>query len=167
MGEEKLYIKRAGTEEEYQKSAILLTENDPWKTLGRTYDYSMGKVRDSSGELYVVYFDGRIAGCVLLEMNGTLRGFIRALCMDKTVRGKGIGSRVLAYMENLIFESYPNVFLFADSFNEDAIRFYRRQGYEQVGLMKDYAVKGVDEIIFRKTLGPSGEFQKTYPAARI
>lgn len=167
MSKEKLFIKRADTDPEYHKSALLLTENDPWLRLGKTFDYSMGKVRDAAGELYVVYLDDQIAGCILIELHGNLKGFIRSFCMDPAFQGKGIGGKVIKYIEDLIFESYPNVFVFAASFNEGAIRFYERHGYERVGVFKDYVVEGSDEILFRKTIGPSNSFHKVFPKTEL
>lgn len=160
METEKLRIKRAETEEEYHQSAVLLSENDPWLSLGRTYDYTMGKVRESEGELYVVYSGEWIAGCILIEMKGNLKGFIRSFCIAPEFQGGGIGGKVIRYIENLIFQKYPNVFVFAASFNEGAIRFYERHGYTRIGVLKDYEVSGCDEIMFRKTTGPSNDFRK-------
>lgn len=167
MEKEKLLIKRADTDFEYHRSALLLSENEPWLSLGKTFDYTMGKIRDAAGELYVVYSGEEMAGCILIELRGNLRGFIRSFCIDPRFQGGGIGGRVIAYIEKLIFESYPNVFVFAASFNEGAIRFYERHGYERVGTFKDYVVRGSDEILFRKTIGPSNGFHKKYEKVEI
>ena len=53
MEKEKLLIKRADTDFEYHRSALLLSENEPWLSLGKTFDYTMGKIRDAAGEMYV------------------------------------------------------------------------------------------------------------------
>lgn len=162
MSKKRIYIKKADTDAEFHKSACLLSENEPWLSLGRTYDYTMGKIRDSAGDLYVVYCGSELAGCILLEMHGTLRGFIRSLCIDPQYQGLGLGSKVLAFAEKQIFDSYPNVFVFAASFNEGAVRFYKQNGYEHIGTFTDYVVAGSDELLFRKTIGPSNEFKKSY-----
>lgn len=162
-----LSIKRADTDAEYHQSALLLSQNEPWLSLGRTFDYTMGKVRDTNGDLYVIYVDENIAGCILIELHGTLKGFIRSFCIDPQYQGLGIGSKVISYIEKIIFETYPNVFVFAASFNSGAIRFYKRNGYQQIGIFKDYVVAGSDEILFRKTIGPSNNFHKKYPVETL
>lgn len=163
MCKKRIYIKKADDEQEYRASALLLSQNEPWLSLGRTYDYTMGKVRDSSGELYVVYYGNEIAGCILLELHGTLKGFIRSFCVDPKYQSLGIGGKVLSYAEKLIFSKHPNVFVFAASFNEGAVRFYKSHGYEHIGTFKDYIVKGSDELLFRKTIGPSNDFLAACP----
>ena len=160
MLEQELRIKRAGTEAEYHQCALLLSENEPWVSLGRSYDYTMGKIRDARGELYVAYCGEDIAGCILIELQGNLKGFIRSFCIAPSFQGMGIGGKVIRYIEKLIFEKYPNVFVFAASFNSGAIRFYKSHGYEEIGVLKDYEIQGCDEIMFRKTIGPSNDFQE-------
>jgi ribosomal protein S18 acetylase RimI-like enzyme len=46
------------------------------------------------------------------------------------------------------------------SFNGDALRLYLRLGYEVIGELKDYLVRGHSEILLRKSKGPWGEFRK-------
>ncbi len=46
----------------------------------------------------------------------------------------------------------------ASSFNSRAKALYERLGYEMVGELKDYLVKGHSEYLFRKTIGPIREF---------
>ena len=158
MCNKRMYIRMAATDQEFAKSAALLSQNEPWVSLGRTYDYTMGKVRDSSGELYVAYCGDEIAGCILLEMHGNLKGFIRSFCVDPQFQGLGIGSKILSFAETLIFKRHPNVFVFAASFNEGAVRFYKLHGYEHIGTFRDYVAAGSDELLFRKTTGPSNDF---------
>jgi [ribosomal protein S18]-alanine N-acetyltransferase len=40
------------------------------------------------------------------------------------------------------------------SFNHDAQRLYQRLGYQIVGELSDYIVRGHSEILLRKTVGP-------------
>ena len=69
-------------------------------------------------------------------------------------RKQGIGSKLMAFAEERIFREAPNVFLCVSSFNKEAQRFYIRLGYEQIGELKDYVVKGHSELLMRKTTGP-------------
>jgi ribosomal protein S18 acetylase RimI-like enzyme len=51
------------------------------------------------------------------------------------------------------------VFLCVSSFNERAQKLYQRLGYERVGELPDYVVKGYSEILMRKTRGPIFDFK--------
>ena len=73
---------------------------------------------------------------------------------------RGVGRRLLAFAEERIFRESPNVFLCVSSFNAGARRLYLRLGYELIGELKDYIVRGHSELLMRKTRGPLREFQR-------
>jgi ribosomal protein S18 acetylase RimI-like enzyme len=69
-------------------------------------------------------------------------------------RGQGVGRALLEFAEQRIFRETPNVFICVSDFNRDARGFYAKLGYEEVGELKDYVVRGHNEILLRKTIGP-------------
>jgi GNAT superfamily N-acetyltransferase len=69
---------------------------------------------------------------------------------DKT--GGGLGAALLDEVERRAAEVAADLFLLVSDFNEAAQRFYRRQGYQQVGGIPGYVVPDVTELIFRKRL---------------
>lgn len=154
-------IERASGEADYQYAAKMLVKYEPWKSLGRTFEYSLTKVRDKDSELYVAKSDEKMVGCILIQMNNTLKGFVRAICVDEEYRGQSIGTKMLSFIERRIFMEKSNVFLFVSASNKRAKMLYERLGYQQVGLFKDYIVKGEDEMLLRKTIGPSNDFIPT------
>jgi ribosomal protein S18 acetylase RimI-like enzyme len=163
LNKEQFDFVRAAREEDYAKSAFFLTNNDPWLKLGRTYDYSMAKVRDHESELYVARLDEQVVGCLLLEMRGQLNGFIRAICVDSDFRGRSIGTKMIDMIERRVFKASPNLFIMVSSFNFGAKKLYERLGFKEVGVLKDYVVKGSDELLLRKSICPSSEFLTEYP----
>jgi ribosomal protein S18 acetylase RimI-like enzyme len=64
------------------------------------------------------------------------------------------------FVERRIFTKYSNVFLCVSSFNSIAQKFYKKLGYQIVGVLKNYLVEGHDEILMRKTTGPILEKQE-------
>jgi [ribosomal protein S18]-alanine N-acetyltransferase len=126
---------------------------EPWVTLGRGYHENLYIVTDPSREVYVAAIDGRIIGFVVVEMQGALTGYIKSICVAPDKRGQGVGSRLMAHVEERIFKETPNVFLCVSDFNDGARRFYTRLGYEVVGELRDYLVRGRSEILMRKTVG--------------
>lgn len=153
-------IKSLADPSEAEGCARMMAGTDPWLTLGRRPDACLQIVRDQSKEVYVAWLDGAVAGFLIINMAGPFTGYIQTACVDSGYRGRGIGSRLIRWSEWRIFRDSPNVFMCVSSFNGDALRLYRRLGYEVVGDLQDYLVRGHSEILLRKSEGPWGEFRK-------
>jgi ribosomal-protein-alanine N-acetyltransferase len=138
--------------------AALMAGNEPWITLQRGYDESMRLLQDTICEVYMLVQKQQPVGFVVIKMKGSFCGYIQALAIAEPYRSKGIGEAALRYMEQLIFQTYPNAFICASSFNKRAQQLYTRLGYETIGILKDYIIKGHDEILMRKTLAPISAF---------
>jgi ribosomal protein S18 acetylase RimI-like enzyme len=78
--------------------------------------------------------------------------YLRLIGVRADVTSRGIGAALLTEIERRAAENSNDLFLLVSDFNEDAQRFYRRQGYMQIGAIPDYVVPGVAELIFRKRL---------------
>jgi ribosomal protein S18 acetylase RimI-like enzyme len=102
---------------------------------------------------------GEIAGFVILNMQGGFVGYIQTICVAASSRGAGLGTRIMQFAEERIFREFPNVFLCVSSFNTRAREFYERLGYKVVGELTEFLVRGHDELLMRKTLGPMSEFK--------
>jgi ribosomal protein S18 acetylase RimI-like enzyme len=74
-------------------------------------------------------------------------------------RGNGIGRRLMEHIEEGIFRTAPNVFLFVSDFNTSAQSFYERLGYRKVGELQDYLVAGRSELLMRKSRGPIRDYE--------
>jgi ribosomal protein S18 acetylase RimI-like enzyme len=139
----------------------MMSESEPWKTLGRDYNASVATVSAPSKEVHVAVQGNEIAGFVIINMQGAFVGYIQTVCVAPGLRGQGIGSRLLRFAEERIFRDAPNVFMCVSSFNEDAQRLYARLGYKVVGELSDYIIAGHSEILLRKTTGPTSNFRST------
>ena len=133
--------------------ARLMAGSEPWLTLGRGMEACRQSLGDSAKERYLALLDGRPAGLLILDMRGLLAGYVQSICIHPDFRSQGLGSRLLAWAEQRIFRDSANVFLCVSSFNEGAQRLYRRLGYEPVGKLTDFFVKGYDELLLRKVRG--------------
>jgi len=151
---EGLEVRRLCGRREAEACARMMAESEPWATLGRGYEEQLEIMADPSSEVYVAAAGGEIVGLVVVEMNGAFRGYVKSICVAPGLRGRGVGSRLMAHAEERILGEAPNVFLCVSDFNEGARRFYRRLGYEEVGELRDYLVAGRSEILMRKTAGP-------------
>jgi ribosomal-protein-alanine N-acetyltransferase len=143
-----------------QWCAQLMSSSEPWITLGRTYDESLKIISDPAKEVYLATLEGRLAGFVIINMQGAFIGYIQTICIAHESRGKGIGSALVAFAEERILSETPNVFLCVSSFNSEARRLYERLGYAVIGELNDYIVTGHSEILMRKSIGPLKDFKR-------
>ncbi len=155
-----LDVRPLATAEEAEACARMMCASEPWITLRRDFDAALRLIRDPVREVHVAYTDGRFAGFVILVMTGAFVGYIQSICVAPDLRGRGIGTRLMAWAEERILKVTPNVFLNVASFNPEARRLYERLGYEVVGELRDYIVPGHSEILMRKSTGPLSEFGK-------
>jgi ribosomal protein S18 acetylase RimI-like enzyme len=138
----------------------MMAKSEPWITLQRDFDASLGMITDPSREVYVATVHGEIAGFIVLLMHGAFVGYIQSVCVAPEWRGQGIGTELMAFAERRIFSETPNAFICVSSFNGGARRLYERLGYHVIGVLEDYVIAGHSEILLRKTIGPLTEFKK-------
>jgi ribosomal-protein-alanine N-acetyltransferase len=141
-------------EEQERDCAAMMAASDPWRTLGQDYESLLRTVRLPGRERYVAHVDGRFAGFVLINLQGTFAGYIQTIGLAPEFRGRGLGAQLLAFAELRILRDHQNVFLCVSSFNRAGRRFYERQGYHEVGELTDFLVAGHSEFLLRKTIGP-------------
>jgi ribosomal-protein-alanine N-acetyltransferase len=144
------------TDAEARICAHLMATSEPWVTLGRSVDASIRIVTDPTREVYVARRGDDIVGFIILCMTGAFVGYIQTVCVHPDCRGQGLGSRLVEFAEQRILRESPNVFMCVSSFNHDARRLYERLGYQVIGELTDYIVRGHSEILLRKTRGPLG-----------
>jgi len=161
-----LAISPLRTEDDARTCARLMAASEPWITLGRSYEASLGIIQDPSREVYVARDETGLAGFLILCMTGAFVGYIQTVCIDPARRGQGLGSRLVEFAEQRILQVSPNVFMCVSSFNQDARRLYERLGYKVVGELTDYIVRGHSEFLLRKTRGPLTGFRSKVPAGR-
>jgi len=141
--------------------AEMMLSTEPWITLRLTRENALATIYDSAKEVYAARDARGVAGFVIIDMRGLMRGYIQTVCVRADRRGEGVGSRLVRFAEDRIFRESPNVFICVSSFNPDARRLYERLGFEQVGTLRELIVPGHDELVLRKTRGPWTEFQRT------
>ena len=137
--------------------AQLMSSSEPWLSLGRTFDESLALVSDPSREIFVAWDGETFRGFIALLMHGAFVGYIQLIAVAPDARSSGVGSQLMAFAESHIFARFPNVFLCVTDTNVRARALYERLGYELIGELKDYLVRGKSEFLMRKTRGPIRE----------
>jgi ribosomal protein S18 acetylase RimI-like enzyme len=165
---EEIAIRKLAHTDEAKICARMMADSEPWITLGRDYETVLRIISHPTREVYLAV-DGNkeIAGFIMLNMQGAFVGYIQCICIGPDWRNQGIGSRLIAFAEQLIFHETPNVFICVSSFNPGAKRLYERLGYEVIGELKNYIVAGHSEILLRKTIAPLTEFKRKQQASTI
>lgn len=147
-------VRRLSNDDEARRCAQMMCSTEPWLTIGRTFDECLAAVRDPKREIHLAYDGDELRGFIMLNMNGPFIGYIQTICVDAGARSAGIGTQLIEFAEKRIFAETPNVFLCVSSFNPRARALYERLGYELVGELKDYVIRGKSEFLMRKTIGP-------------
>lgn len=152
-------IMRSMTADDRAAVIELLAGSDPWKRLGyQTTDWDsyftpLPPGRDS----YVVEQDSRVAGIAVVRQKFLLGDYLELFGVADRARGTGLGGRLLAHVETLVFARVNNLFACVSDFNDQGRRFYKKQGYQEIGPMPNFLVSGSAEILLRKTIGPARE----------
>lgn len=149
-----MQIRKLVSETGRREAAVLMAASDPWRRLGLDAKACLAGLAAPGRETYAASLRGAYAGHVTINMGGPLRGYVQTLFVPGGFRGRGVGEKLLRYAEGRIFRSSPNVFLCVSSFNRGGRRFYSRHGYAKAGLLRDFIIKGADELLLRKTRGP-------------
>jgi len=139
--------------------AKFIVASEPWVTLGLTFDQALQRLTDPTREVHVATVDGQVVGVLILNLSGPLNGYIQTIAVHMDWRCRGIGTRMIEWAEERIFRQSPNVFLCVSSFNTHAQHLYERLGYQRIGELADFVVKGYSEFLMRKTRGPWREFK--------
>jgi ribosomal protein S18 acetylase RimI-like enzyme len=135
-------------------AAGLMASSEPWLTLGRSRDDALRVLKNPAKECHLVRQSGGRAGFLVLDLHGPLGGYLQTIGVAPEMRGRGVGTAALRWVERHVFASQKNLLLCVSSFNRRAAALYRRLGFRTVGRLRDYVVAGHDEILMRKTRGP-------------
>jgi ribosomal protein S18 acetylase RimI-like enzyme len=85
--------------------------------------------------------------------NGTFNLYLIAI--KKTLQGKGIGTEMMTYVENLLKESGHRILLVETSGlpeYELTRKFYDNLGYQREAIIREFYQEGEDKVVFWKKL---------------
>src|SRR5262245_9425503 len=95
--------------------AELLLTSEPWLTLRLSRELALGVLADPLKEVHAIRDANGVAGFVVIDMRGLLRGYVQILCVRADCRGQGLGTTLLRWAEERIFPESPNVFICVSS----------------------------------------------------
>jgi ribosomal protein S18 acetylase RimI-like enzyme len=137
----------------------LLANADPWRRLGYTsedWDRIFAPIPQNR-ETYVIECGSVFAGLAVVRQKFLIGDYLELLGIAEGAQDRGLGTRLLAHVESIVFARTKNLFACVSEFNEPARRFYARHGYREIGPIPDLLITGATEILLRKTTGPARE----------
>jgi len=102
------------------------------------------------GNIYIALHSGECMGFMYYMPNGAFHNFpyLHLFAVKAAYRSNGIGRQMLDFLEKMLFENNDKLFLVSSDPN--AIRFYKKNGYRQVGEIPNLYRNGIVEYIFMK-----------------
>ncbi len=141
------------TEKELDWAAGLMASSEPWTTLGITPEQCFNDCHHKWNLVFIAHLIQVPCGMVILQDRGVAGSpYIKSIAVDPGYRNKGIGKALLQFAEDKYRPGSKHIFLCVSSFNKQAQKFYRENGYDVSGELKDYIVSGHSEILMHKRL---------------
>jgi ribosomal protein S18 acetylase RimI-like enzyme len=146
---------RPATAADIPDCARWVAETPLWQRYGVTETSFRERLHDGlahGATIYVATRAGQVLGFVWFVERGAFNrsGYIQLIGVRPGARSQGAGRALMEFAEKEMFARTRDIFLLVSDFNIDAQRFYQRLGYRQVGVLEDYVVRGVSELIFWK-----------------
>ena len=143
-----------------RECALLMSKSEPWVTLRRTCRDVIDIIEDDTSEVYLAQSrnqKNQMIGFAIIKLRGAFVGYVQSIIIRPQYRNQGFGRAFMKFLEKRIFSEHCNVFVCVSSFNPGARRLYESLGYEIIGELKDYIVRGHSEILMRKSRAPLSE----------
>ncbi len=138
-------------------AARLLSSSEPWITLGRGYESCLAACTSGTDRLYIARAGAPRCGMALVRERGLAGApYLVSIAVAPDFRSRGVGAVLLDFVEGLFRGRYRHLFLCVSAFNPRARRFYEREGYDAVGVLRDFIIEGADEVLMVKRLAASG-----------
>lgn len=124
---------------------------DSDKLSKRNFKYFIGL---SHGEILVQELDHKVIGYgILLFHRGTALARLYSFAVDQSFRGKGLGKKLLAKLEQLAKDKGSTYLrLEVKVSNKKAIMLYEKSGYRKFGTKKDYYQDHTDAQCYEKKI---------------
>ena len=148
-----IYIKKGNLQHINDCEEILVHSE-----LGQRYFSERGSAKKAIREglkqkqLFVALESDICVGFVWYIPKGAFHSFpyLHIIAVEENHRGKGIGTKMIDYLEKIVFKDTDKIFLVVADFNPSARQLYEKIGYRQVGEIPNLYRKGITEYLMMK-----------------
>ena len=125
----KIHFKTPENDQEFKEYDLFR-----WKILRKPIGKSVESLKDNH-EKHAFHLVGilqdKIIACGRLHKNSSIEAQIRYMAVDKKLRGRGLGKKIVEHLEDYASRNqFKTIVLNA---RDHAIKFYQNSGYEVVG----------------------------------
>jgi ribosomal protein S18 acetylase RimI-like enzyme len=132
-----------------------VSEIGPWAHYGRSPEQVTQRLLATGDGVarYQVMCGAEIAGVIAIQREWLLGPNLQMLAVLPLFQKVGIGARILDWYEaEARTANARNIWLCVSGFNNGAIRFYVRHGFEMKAVLDSLLRRGDDELLMRKQL---------------
>jgi ribosomal protein S18 acetylase RimI-like enzyme len=133
--------------------AAAIVAMEPWSVMDYPADRLSKYLAEPDGGVTrcQIEVDGEKAGVISVRYPWLKGPYLELLALLPSFQNRGVGGTLLARFEHeAVSREARNLFVCASSFNENALRFYRRHGFRDVAVLPGLVAEGYDEILLRK-----------------
>lgn len=127
---------------------------EPWSRMGYADETLISYLADTDtnagARKFGIWQSDNLTGCISVRDPWLIGPYLEMLALLPDWQGRGIGSAVLSWYEQEASPGARNLWVVSSSFNERALAFYRRHGFEDVATLPSLVFDGFDEILLRK-----------------
>ena len=147
-------------ESEDAENIALWMMGDPlWQRYGLTIESITDQFHDAIVQKSFIYVAELIAESMVVGFAWLIPDavfarspYLKQIGVHPEYTHHGIGRQLLTVVEDDCKRFSDQLFLLVSDFNTEAQKFYRRQGYQNIGRIPAYVLTDVDELIFHKRL---------------
>ena len=154
------------TPDDLDAAGDVVASGEVFQWYGLDRDTARRVLTETHGQVVVARREGMVVGVAVFWVDGPMPipAYLRILAVNEGYRGQGIGRLLLRYVEEQAFRRGPNLFLCCTATNRRARQFYEREGYQAVGDVPNLIQAGLDEVLYRKSLGPIRGYAAPQPS---
>lgn len=127
---------------------------EPWTTLSYPPEHMIAFLKNDDPALHrmAVFVDGAPAGVVAVRERWLRGPYLQLLALLTPYQGQGLGGALLDWYAEQAGPNERWLWLCCSAFNTRAVAFYQRHGYEQIAVLPDQIVDGMNELLLRKRI---------------
>jgi ribosomal protein S18 acetylase RimI-like enzyme len=133
--------------------AAQIVAMEPWSVMDYPAERLSAFLAATEGGVsrYAIEIGGERAGVISIRYPWLKGPYLELLALLPPFQSQRIGSRLLAWLETeAVAIEARNLWVCASSFNERALRFYRRNGFRTAATLPGLVADGFEEMLLRK-----------------